>query len=504
MIRTKKEIEALLRWEWLQEGFLNNSSSYIPQAQLLFDAVPSIPNAVKPIYNDIIQTFVETGVWAESGFRAVMCVPSENHDEYFIEIKTLVKVPEYYTAASTPMTAPYDTNNARASSKGFIFKGTSYFIDTGWISNDLQTDASHGNILVTFNTVPVLGQYASGGFDGTNSNLIGLNFTSSRSHMDTMNLSPAQGRLQKNSATGEAGVYFMNRRAVNDAEMYINGVIGDSMATTGGTLLTIPDFLGTYNNSGSPTTKYTQTPFAAYIKLGAGVSAPNAATLNTALMTWQNSMQMIEGSFDKQIIFDGNSHLVMQWSKQVRGTEYGQVVKGYDTQNFGVSGQTTQQMTADAVAQIDTLYNAGYSKNILIAFEMTNDMQFNGVAVTYSDYVAYCQARQAAGWTVVATQMMTRTSAGNTDGVSQEQYDLNTDSINVQVRDNWATFADAFVEAPPETFVYRADYASDALYAAAMLALRTDLTYFYTDMLHLSDVGYGLWSDKYNTLIPTL
>ena len=482
----------------------DSGTGFAPEAQALFDAVPSIPEAVKPFYEDVISAFVDTGAWAEDGFRAIMAVPSENHDEYFIEIKSLVKVPEYYSASLTPVVPPYDTSNARAGSKGYIFATNTYFIDTGWISNDLQSYESHGNILITYNTVASSNRYVTGVFDGTNSNLIAMNFTGSNAYMDSMNLSTSQGRLRKSSATGEAGVYFVNRRAADDAEMYINGVIVDSSTTTGGTLPTIPDFLGTYNNSGNPTNKYLLTPLAAYIKLGAGLSSLNASTLNTALMTWQNNMQMIENTTDKQVIFDGNSHLVMQWSKQVRGTEYGLVVSGWNTENFGVSGQTTVQMSADAASQIDPLYDAGLEKNILIAFEVTNDMQFNGFATAYSNYVSYCQARRAAGWTVIATQIMTRISLGNTDGVSQQQYDLNTDAINVNFRNNGATFAEAFVAAPPETFVYRSDYASDAEYSTAMAALRTNTTYFFTDQLHLTDAGYGLWSDKYVELLPTL
>ncbi len=474
---------------------------YSDEAQALFDAVPTIPEVVKPFYEDVIIAFVDSGAWADSGFRCIMCVPSDNHDEYFIEIKSLALVPEM--KISTPIVDPFDTANNRASSKGYHFNGN-YYIDTGWIPNDLQTIGSHGHIFVTYQTSAQSTTYSGGVFQSPNSTLFSPKFSGTLALMDSMNLTVSQGRLQKTSATGEAGVYFLNRRATNDAEFWINNIDEDTHTTTGGAAPTISSYINTYNNGGSPGTRWNKSPICCYAFLGAGISTVNAQALNTALATWQTNMEYIDTVQDKVLLMDGNSHLTMQWSKQLRTLEIGYIVSGWDFQNFGVSGQTTPQMEADAAAQIDPFYDAGNIQNFLIAFEATNDFHINGYANVESNYETYCTNRQSAGWTVTACHMMTRNNSGNTDSLSQEAYDLRTDEFNTWLDANYTDFADALATAPVETFVYRSDYASDGDYATAMAALRADTTYYDTDTLHLTEAGYALWFPKYQTIIDAL
>ena len=112
-----------------------------------------------------------------------------------------------------------------------------------------------------------------------------------------------------------------------------------------------------------------------------------------------------------QIAFDGNSMTASAfttWPADVSAS-IGDVLN----RNFGVSGQTTIEMIADAVAQIDICYHAGYHKNICVCWEGTNDLKLGAArADAQARLVTYCQARQAAGWQVVIVTILPRSDAG--------------------------------------------------------------------------------------------
>lgn len=479
-----------------------SGSAYIAEAQALFNEVTDIPETVKPYYNSLISAFVDSGAWADSSFRCIACVPSHNQLDWFIELKSLTRVPPIFSNTGVAYTAPFSSANNRACTKGYNMLGSTQYINTGWIPSDIWDANSHGHIVVTFKDIAIRAQYIAGAFQTPNSTVIGPRFTGNTLVMDSLRIS-GSGHYAPAVATGAAGVYYLNRQSATDIKILLNGTVVHTAATSGGGLPTIASMLGTYNNAGTPGTKFLDTNPVLYAKIK-GVSDANAVAISNAIMTWQENMYYKDGLYDKNLFFDGNSHLVMQWSKQVQYCEVELIASGWDIRNFGVAGQTTVQMSSDAAAQIDVLYNAGYAKNILVAFEVTNDMFFNGVANIQTNYEAYCAARQAAGFSVIACQIMTRTSGGNANGYTQTQYDLATDAFNVWLDANWQNFADAYVTAPAETFVYRSDYASDAAYASAMAALRANTTYFYTDELHLTEEGYRLWGVKQLTAINSL
>jgi len=480
----------------------SGGTSYIAEAQALFDAVPTMPAVYKPHFNSLISAFVDSGAWADSSFRCIACVPSHNQLQWFIELKSLALVNPIYSSTATPYAAPFNSANNRACSKGYNMLGSTQYIDTGWIASAIWSATSHGHIVVTQKDISIRAQYIAGAFQTPNSTVIGPRFTGNTLVMDSLRIS-GSGHYAPAVATGVAGVYYLNRQSATDIKILLNGTVVHTAATSGGGLPTISSMLGTYNNAGTPTTKFLDTNPILYAKIK-GVSDANAIALSNAIVAWQEAMYYKDGLYDKNLFFDGNSHLVMQWSKQVAYPETELFGYGWDVRNFGVAGQTTVQMAADAATQIDVLYNAGYAKNILCAFEVTNDMYFNGVASIQANYESYCLARQAAGFSVIACQIMTRISSGNINGYTQTQYDLATNDFNVWLDANWQDFADAYVTAPEETFVYRSDYASDVAYATAMAALRTNTTYFYTDELHLTEEGYRLWGVKQLAAINSL
>lgn len=467
------------------------SSAYSAEAQALFDAVPTIPSKVKPYYNDLINTFVSVGAWSETGFRCIACVPSDDHDDYLIDLKSLTKVAKFQKPSN--IVAPYNTANTRGSAKGYIFTDTNAHIDTGYIPSDLQSLNSHCTILVTYQQMAAGNTLNAGAFQSPNSSIIAT-YRLGEFWGDSWSTTNDAGRFKYLSATGEAGVYIVNRKASNDIDLYVNGSVVKSGTAVNGTRPTVSNFLNTYNSNGTPSTRDNRTPLCLFAMLESGLSDSDATTLSTAISTWQSNMEMIEGSFDKLLILDGNSHAVYQYSKLMRNVEIEFVASGWDFTNLGVAGQNLTQMEADAATQVDPLYNAGYSANIVMVREAVNEFKQNGFAGLKTAYQTYCENRQAAGFSVIAAHMWASGSSGNIDGYTQEQFDLKTDEFNRWLDDNWSDFSDYLITSPIELFDYRSNYASDAAYTAAMDVLRADSTYHY-DVVHLTEEGYALWKD---------
>jgi lysophospholipase L1-like esterase len=184
---------------------------------------------------------------------------------------------------------------------------------------------------------------------------------------------------------------------------------------------------------------------------------------------------------DAGIVFDGNSLTAGQGAPS--GSDYpaqliallgGLGITGIAHYNFGVGAQTTTAMASDAASQIDPLILGGV-QNILFAWEIGNDIYFNGnTATAETNFQNYCLDRQAAGWRVIVLTLMPRnqtTSFG--DNVSQFNTKLN--NANTWLRANYTSFAEGIV-----------DVAADS-----RLSDYTNTTYFF-DGTHLTAAGYGV------------
>jgi len=131
--------------------------------------------------------------------------------------------------------------------------------------------------------------------------------------------------------------------------------------------------------------------------------------------------------------------------------------------NYAVGGQNTTQMASDVTSQIDVLYKIG-RKNYLVAWEVGNDILTGGKAYdAYVRFAAYCNARRAIGWTVIAITCPPRI------GVNDDTLQL----ANNYLLSNYTTFCDKIV-----------DTRSDS-----RLATITS-TYWSTDSVHLNTAGY--------------
>lgn len=190
-----------------------------------------------------------------------------------------------------------------------------------------------------------------------------------------------------------------------------------------------------------------------------------------------------DSAVDNLIVFDGNSMTDDATSSYPSGT-IAALAGLWDTYNFGVSGQTTIEMLADAETQIDPLYNATLGKNIVVCWEGTNDIKLGATKEdAYARLVQYCQARQAAGYQVVICTIVDRQQVGQpADFATSRAY------VNTQIGSNWQTFADALAD----------------LWADTRLQDATDTTYFNVDKVHLTAAGYAIVAEIVVTAIESL
>jgi len=202
-----------------------------------------------------------------------------------------------------------------------------------------------------------------------------------------------------------------------------------------------------------------------------------------------DSLDQLTSSFSYLLAFDGNS--LTSGTGSSGGQTYPK--QTYDLLgipwayvNYGVPSQTTTDMASDAATQIDTTINTNFNKNILVAWEITNDLYFGANATTaYNNFVSYCQARKAAGWKVIVLTVLPRSNVG-TPG----DFEASRSTVNTSIRSNWSTFASAL-----------ADVAADSRIGDANDEL--DTTY-YPDKVHLNNDGYAIVAGIVKNAIDSL
>lgn len=162
--------------------------------------------------------------------------------------------------------------------------------------------------------------------------------------------------------------------------------------------------------------------------------------------------------------------------------------RGWFVYNAGVSGQQLTAMQADAATEIDTLLTAwAYTKKICCPWGGTNDITNGASAATaYSRLVAYCQARQLAGWKVAVFTCLPRTTTGSVPDFEAKRQDFNT-----SIRNNWASFADTLV-----------DIGNDATIGVA--GAETNATYYQADQIHPTAAADTIIANLANTALAGL
>lgn len=204
-------------------------------------------------------------------------------------------------------------------------------------------------------------------------------------------------------------------------------------------------------------------------------------------------------SYTEQIMLacDGDSITLGLWSSEnaTGANSYPSQLEvlagsGYTSQNFGVGSQTIAQMTADAVAQIDTPHAGNTSTSILIQNGGVNDI-FNkcnlgasaatAAAETIADWESYVTARKAAGWQVVSIPIIKIGAGYWTANMETARLAVNT---HIRASSLWDALAD--------------------LDARSEFSDPNNGTYYQTDKVHPTTAGNAVFASVVKTAVDTL
>lgn len=143
------------------------------------------------------------------------------------------------------------------------------------------------------------------------------------------------------------------------------------------------------------------------------------------------------------IVEDDTTHTTpaYSWPRQISRLKG--FLGGILAANYGVSGQTTQQMIADMATQLPP-HLANDRPNVLCAMEIRNDITQNNLTgrQALDNFWTYCDNARVQGWKVVAVAPLP------VDTSTQQGIDVNTaitDAYNLMLTE-WTDHADAFVD----------------------------------------------------------
>ena len=230
-------------------------------------------------------------------------------------------------------------------------------------------------------------------------------------------------------------------------------------------------FIGALN--ATPTNPYTGDLAAVFI-YDRALSAAKTNALNAYLDSRYGLA--LKADWVKQIVTVGDS--IAGGSEAGNGSGFAAQIAAHFAPSdvyslgFGIGYMGVQDLI-DEAATIDALLSAGMT-NVLQVFVGTNDIVLRSRtgAATYADLSAYCAARRSAGWKVVVSTVLPR-STGQSE----------IDALNTSIRANWATFADALVDAA----------------ADASLDDNTDTNFFNADAVHPNTAGHGVLYGLFST-----
>lgn len=188
------------------------------------------------------------------------------------------------------------------------------------------------------------------------------------------------------------------------------------------------------------------------------------------LWTYVQSRYSVAATPTKQIIFDGDS-LTTGYAclnhRNLPGQAWGILGSSWKFYNVAGAGQTLADMQSNAAAEIDPLYSAGLSKNIVVCWEGLLDVYYGAdVATTLTRMETYCAARQAAGWQVVVLTCLPSNYISEADRTA----------LNTGIRNNYAGWADALADIAADNRIGDAGDNTDATYYNNSDASRTHLT----------------------------
>lgn len=173
---------------------------------------------------------------------------------------------------------------------------------------------------------------------------------------------------------------------------------------------------------------------------------------------------------DTFTIFEGDSNTAVTGGQINVPTNYTfKVVRAYSParqgQNVATSGATISTWQTRAAA-VDSYRQPGRT-NVLVVLG-GNDLIASGAAQWFADFKAYCEARQSAGWKVVAQTILPRTTVG---------FNTQRATANTSIR-NDTSFYDALADGAADSTIGEDADASDTTY--------------YSDGVHMTATAHDI------------
>jgi lysophospholipase L1-like esterase len=186
----------------------------------------------------------------------------------------------------------------------------------------------------------------------------------------------------------------------------------------------------------------------------------------------------------KKIVVDGNSYTVGYPSytsfADIIATHYAVTVT-----NFGVSGQTTNEMLADEYSQVLPTFDAT-KLNILLVVEGGNDIYYWGdVDSAVARYIRYAAIAKAAGFKVIASTTIPRDQT-TAFGDNPTQYNAKLSEFNTKLIANYNKF-DRLIR--PDTAAIFQSYTSGG---------------YHSDYVHPNQTGQQKFADLFISAINSL
>lgn len=193
----------------------------------------------------------------------------------------------------------------------------------------------------------------------------------------------------------------------------------------------------------------------------------------------------------KQVIFDGDS-LTAGYNGGTGNSPYPRRVSsvygvdGVRWWNLGVANKTLANLTSDAAAKVDALYDGALSRNILVILGGVNDIINDGVngATALARLKTYCGARRSANPSIkIVVVKMLPCSHASTPGT----FETDRTTFNAGI-DSDPTFYDAAVT--PSASIFAAGASDNATY--------------FSDKIHMTEAGYSVLGGDVNPAVAGL
>lgn len=464
-----------------------SGSPYDPDAQIIFDTLGDVPDWFKMPTSDLIEGFKNINVWANTNFYFIICIPSlSSGTACLMDIKSKTVIGTFNAGGGI------DAYQSNYRTWGTIdgYRLWTSWLDVGFTPAAKYTLNSSCDVMCLYEaeTSPAVNDYNYCVFNSA-TQFIGMTARSNTGLLRTYSYTNTIGASGAGSGVGVAGAegtYLMNRTASNYEEGIINGVVVGTTATVNtGTLPTRTIKLNA-TDGGTPSGFRNKSRFSAWGIMGEGLNSTRRDSLCTILDTFLTAVGRKKSLKTKQIIWDGNSFNAIWYHALQSAVQYS---LGDDRsihwEEFTASGLLLRSIDTAYATNVGPLYNAGYTDNIYILNEFTNDYFTHGNLAATKGYIdSVVLKAKTSGYQVIVVGQPVRIWSGASGTASQTVLNLGLDELNQYCRDQAPIQGFTYVELPSNIWIWRADYASDAAYNSAVLALLIDTNVFHSDRIH--------------------